>query len=621
MDKQHHIDDDLPALTGKHAGWLLVLILSISALLSVIIPPTKSPDEADHLRRAYFLSQGVWGLKTDTCAEEGAWCRNGRTMSGGDLDTGLHEYLILYDVVRHQKEGRLEDEQGRRLGWKGQKVFVPAPGTGFYFPLIYVPQAVGLGIGKLMGLSILHSYYLARGMTVLAGGLVLVLAFSIYLPPPVVCALLLVPMSLFQMASASIDFLSTALAMLVMCCFVRISQQRTSADNGLFWLMAVSIFIVATCRAHLAAMVLLLFASAWLARRAWVWWLAAAVTVLILVWTGMAIGSTVDFRTGREATAGQVAMYYVSQPQALLDVFVSTFQNVPLRNFYAVSFLGIFADRALEASQYRWVATLLGGVLLMSLFPLPKWRERGLTRSALLLAGLSAVILAFLAMLVAWSPHPAQVIEGVQGRYLLVPVMLLLTGMCSWDWRTGVDSLLRLAFVGMLGVVALLISVRMLLGFFYTPLMSVGVSPVRVESAPGAQPSPALSAKSPVTVRFPSVSNVEGQAPVRGLGMLTATYGRALSGQAILMLVDAEGRHVRGPLIDLGRVQNNDYFYVPVPAGRWVSAELQLVSGEGGVSVWETVPLEGGDSPAVSCMVTIHEDNAVRYVQGCPVPR
>ena len=43
----------------------------------------------------------------------------------------------------------------------------------------------------------------------------------------------------------------------------------------------------------------------------------------------------------------------------------------------------------------------------------------------LLLAALGAGVLVFFALLIGWTPHPAPIIQGVQGRYFIVPALLL----------------------------------------------------------------------------------------------------------------------------------------------------------------------------------------------------
>ena len=107
-----------------------MLVVIVSALLSVVVPPVRSPDEADHIRRAYFLSQGVWQLQTVPCSPDGPWCRQGHSMSGGYLDTGLQDFLVRNDVHAHSKESTLDDLLTNDLRWRGENIFCGGTGNG-----------------------------------------------------------------------------------------------------------------------------------------------------------------------------------------------------------------------------------------------------------------------------------------------------------------------------------------------------------------------------------------------------------------------------------------------------------------------------------------------------------
>lgn len=82
------------------AASLLFVAFVLGCMLALIIPPLKSADELDHVKRAYFLSQGQVLLHTQSCTGESAVCRKGRSMSGGMIDVGLLDYLRLNDPTR-----------------------------------------------------------------------------------------------------------------------------------------------------------------------------------------------------------------------------------------------------------------------------------------------------------------------------------------------------------------------------------------------------------------------------------------------------------------------------------------------------------------------------------------
>lgn len=611
---------------GMAFRWVLAITLLLGGVLSAIIPPGKSPDEADHMVRAYLLSQGHVFLKTERCQGENALCHNGSTMSGGPVDQGLLEYFRLHDPYRRHKESMLDLQAGRVIPWRGQEVFFHAPGTGYYFPLVYLPQATALTIGKTLGLTVENSYYLARAFAMTSGVLVLTLAFYIFWPQPAVLALLLVPMSLFQTASASIDFLCNALAVLVIACFLRIATLRKEVPNSLFWMMALAVFLLGTARAHLASMVLLMAVAAWPTRRIQPWAAAATATVAILAWMALAIPATIDFRIPREMGTGQVVAYYLGAPLQLVRVLAHTITDGNMLNSYVASFLGVFFDQPLTHRTYAWLAGLVALVILPCLASPRRVLQAALARSALVLTGVAGTLLAFLAMLLTWTPHPATLVQGVQGRYLLVPAMLLLLALCSWEpavqpWRQR----LRWALLYVLGAVSMVVSVhRLLYAYYVQPAVAL---PSAVQAEPGAlEPSPPLGPGSTIMLQLPPATSEPAAPATYGIGFLVGTYGQTLQGTALLTLTDRTGQH-HGVEVSLDDVTDNTYVFAKVPPGHYSQVELRIIQGQAAFSVWTFRPAAGNaarptEVPVpMACTMTIREDRSMQLMPGCPGPK
>src|SRR5690606_268004 len=107
------------------------------------------------------------------------------------------------------------------LEWASDDIFVEIPATGYYFPLIYAPQALGLAIGEMAGLSVQQSYYLARYLAFSFSLLLIAAAFLLCPPNPLAVAILILPMSLFQLISTSMDGVAAALAVICISLFIK----------------------------------------------------------------------------------------------------------------------------------------------------------------------------------------------------------------------------------------------------------------------------------------------------------------------------------------------------------------------------------------------------------------
>lgn len=410
----------IPNIARSNIGWAFVLVLFIScSFISVITPPFQSPDEYDHIKRAYLLSKGTIVLDAPTSEPE----------SGGMVDIGLLTYMKIHTRYSYEKNTKLSLEENQiasGIEWSGSEQFSPAPGTGYYFPLIYSPQAIGLAVGEFFDLTVDHSYRLARFFTLLAISLALLWAFHLYTPSALVLALIVLPMSLFQLSTASLDGISSAITILAISAFLRITNDKESSPSWLVMLLATCVFLLASSRVHLLPMVLLVFAAYFYTRDRISLVLGALVTTLVLAWTAVAISSTVDARVSLGASTSELLRYYVFNPLQFIQVLWNTVTDAAMTSHWRQSFFGVLGwlDTWFSPVVYGW----LGVLLLLTLFfsvSFKDIRHNWPARALLLVCSASSLLIMLLALLVTWTPHPASIIDGVQGRYFLLPALLL----------------------------------------------------------------------------------------------------------------------------------------------------------------------------------------------------
>ncbi len=402
----------------RTSAWLAVLLLAVCTGLSALIPPFQSPDEFDHVKRAYLLTRGQVLLD----APEGQ-------SSGGQVDAGLIAYMDVFEPLPFKPDRKLsaaEAAESRALRWRGDRVFSTAPGTGYYFPLIYAPQAIGLAVGRVLDLSVDASYRLSRLLALLAAAGVVALAFSIHAPPPLATGLLLIPMTLFQLSSATIDGLSAALAMLALSCFMRIANDRAQADRRHLVLLAIAVALVVSSRIHGLPLLALLGAACFHARSRRSWFVAAAVTAFVLAWLAVAAGTTVTLGAGPTEPRSRIAAHYLGKPLSFLKLVGATLESPVFARFYRDSFLGLLGwlDSGFAGRVYSRLQVLLGLLLVVSIVP-ADWRRTAGARALLAASAGASVLMVFFALLVTWNAHPATLIKGVQGRYFLLPAMML----------------------------------------------------------------------------------------------------------------------------------------------------------------------------------------------------
>jgi uncharacterized membrane protein len=397
----------------------LALLLTLGVALSVLIPPLQSPDETAHAVRAYLLSRGHVLLKPPPHPSVG---------SGGYVDDGLIAYARIFLRVVGGPDStvtRRDILASETLRWKGTRSFVPAEGTGYYLPIAYLPQAIGFRIGKKLDLSIDYSYRLARFLTFAASVAALAAAFRIYPTNPLVVALLILPMSVFQLLSLSLDGWTNALAILAISLFMRGALVRYEYRTWMMYVLAACVLVLACSRTHLMPLVALPLVLYFVRRDRAGLWCFLATAVLSLAWLVVSVKTTVPGPT-RPNVAADIALHYASHPLELLRVLADTLQYWPAIKFYWTSFIGNLGalETPFPPKFYELTSWLLLGIILLSM-SLDSIRVDWHARAALLVLSFTSCVLVFVALLITWTPHPASIIAGVQGRYFFVPALML----------------------------------------------------------------------------------------------------------------------------------------------------------------------------------------------------
>ena len=115
---------------------------------SVAIPPFQSPDETSHYTKAYSTlhfeapssTVSIYKTLSDIMEEYSKFAFNYNHKLTSEIETKVN--TLQWD---------------KRLG----KIDVPNP-AGSYMPLVYIPSAVGILVGKTFGCTVKSTYYISR---------------------------------------------------------------------------------------------------------------------------------------------------------------------------------------------------------------------------------------------------------------------------------------------------------------------------------------------------------------------------------------------------------------------------------------------------------------------------
>jgi uncharacterized membrane protein len=123
-----------------------------------LTPPFQSPDAFAHFDRAFGIAQGK--IMTTT---------SGGT-PGNVFPVGVYQMEVVFSGMAAGPAARVSKSEfvyGWRQTWDSPKYFT-AYETGGNAPFLYIPQVLGIEIGRILSAHLLVGYYLAEIMNLLA---------------------------------------------------------------------------------------------------------------------------------------------------------------------------------------------------------------------------------------------------------------------------------------------------------------------------------------------------------------------------------------------------------------------------------------------------------------------
>jgi uncharacterized membrane protein len=438
-----------PKVTERWLALLAFVLLALPVLLFLVtmMPTGEPPDEPMHLVRADSLLHGQLIGRRVATLNPGTGAPDAGVTSDPGLAVAAQGFDLLTPLAQ-KKVTRARLAALRALPWWPKPVFMSAPNTAAYGPLTYLPAAAGLGAARLLGFGPYAAIHWARFANTIAfvaiGALALMLARRGRLMLLVVLGL---PMTLALASAAGQDGLLVALACLGVALFTR-------GDRRGDWWGAALFALVIMQRPPYLPLILLpfvagsagravrgrLLASVLMAAPAVLW--SAAVTR----WVAVALRPGASYLPGplwpgdphrlfRSSNAGAQLSALLHHPaEAMLLPLHSLAAHWKSLSEECVGLFG-FLDIPLPLPvYYLWFAAITAGLIAAAIPPpespsatLEPAPQAALARLGVLAVVLGSVWLIYLTLYVTWTPVGALAVEGVQGRYFLplLPILIL----------------------------------------------------------------------------------------------------------------------------------------------------------------------------------------------------
>lgn len=138
------------------------LLLGFGLLWVFLVPPFQTQDEYDHFHRAFSLTEGQWTLDAIPGDAGGMLPRSFKTLAAAVSPNGLEHNL------RASIDWRTIVAAWRIPLQPDDRVFISYWQTTAYTPVPYLPQILGIGLGRILHAPPLGLLYLGRLANLLA---------------------------------------------------------------------------------------------------------------------------------------------------------------------------------------------------------------------------------------------------------------------------------------------------------------------------------------------------------------------------------------------------------------------------------------------------------------------
>jgi len=419
----------LKALLQKPEHVFVLLASFFGIIMVFLMPFFMVPDESTHFYRAYQISNGGMVSESNNIA------------TGGMIPTGLRFYKSYADNVGLKNNQSPPLPYGKyfadKINLKDQTL-VDFRSAAIYSPVGYIPQAVGLKVAQIIYPSFGVMMVLARLVNLAVYILLIGIAIRIAKKGKwVYVVLALFPVAIQQAASLSIDVMTMGIAFIWIALIHNMYLQREKISKKQ-WIIALvlAIGLALTKQSNIVLLLPLLFLPIGIFKNIWHKWrfilsiFGAGVLAAILWFVVMGLNHY-NLQLRGDAPVDQIGQinFLLQHPLHFISVLLHTYVG-PSVSFYITSMHSMFSWLKYDL-PLSFVALGYSGLLMAFMYNDEandsKLINRTLTRLAVIqtLVFIVSLIAVAGALYIAWTPVGRNWADGIQGRYFL-PVMPLL---------------------------------------------------------------------------------------------------------------------------------------------------------------------------------------------------
>lgn len=391
----------------------LIIGMFLGILYMLALPIGTVPDEANHFRRAYEISEGY--LISD---------KNKDGVGGRKLPVSINKTFSfnVHNVSYQQVLSLIEKTKNY-----SKKEFQTFGNTSLYAAICYVPQSIGILIGRILHLPMVLLVYLARLLNLSC--FLALMYFSVkYIPinKKILMLIIFLPISMQAASSCQPDALTNAVAFsLITFTLYKINNKKmlTKKEKIIMSLLAI---VMSLCKIVYIPICLILYLipeKCFMSKKdkyLKITILGVIVVILNLIWLAISSSFLVEFQEGVNSALQVKGI--LTNPIKYIYVLFETINKNGTYYFYTSlgSYLGYF-DMLLSE---MYLLIYLFFTIYTGIIDKNKDLIKETSKLLIIFIILICIILIFTSIYVQWTAYNSDIISGVQGRYF-IPLFLL----------------------------------------------------------------------------------------------------------------------------------------------------------------------------------------------------
>lgn len=401
-----------------------VSVVFLGILFELVIVPFAVPDEASHIDTAYRISNHMLGVE-DTGIRDAIYKRECDiyTDSGIKRTLTLDSYQWLYN------------DWFKTTGNNSERLIFAADNTATTNALYFLPTAGAITIGRILGMGFLPMIYMARTANLLFSAWLLYLSIK-KLPfgKSILGAIMLLPVAIQELASCSYDSLIIAItALYVSYCVYGIYSEMQLTRKDIF-IIIITMIMIGICKGGVYAPLYLL--SVWLVvKKGYTRWkhkkelrIVASVGICFIILLGI-FGIIYIFMqpaiTPHLNNGYYTPVYLIQHPFETIRLFEKSFYRDT--HHYIGQLIGGKLGSLQISAEFL---VPVGYLLLLGLTVIADgespYRIRPTQRVILLATAVITCVAIAVAFLLSYPTFKTKTIGGMQGRYFIPALWLLL---------------------------------------------------------------------------------------------------------------------------------------------------------------------------------------------------